>query len=109
MDKNNFTSLIQTICRLSVIARESGLLALDEECGERGEIEDALLEYGLSLIASGMFGETVREMIEAKAGDTYKTAEELLRKKIVIEGIMLIHDGEPTESLKEKLCSYLDG
>ena len=109
MDKNNLTSLIQTICRLSAIAREDGVLALDEEWGERGEIEDALLEYGLSLIVDGIFGETVREMMEAKTGDSYKTAEELLRKKIVIEGIMLLHDGEPTKSLEKKLCSYLDG
>ena len=104
-NKDSLVSLIRTICRLSALAWESGVLALEEDWGERGEIDDPLLEYGLSLIVDATWTEDVKRLMEEKAAEF---GVDPLHKTLVIEGVLLIQDGEPTEELERKLLLYLE-
>ena len=106
-EKESLISLIRRICDLSDLARERGFLALEDE-DERGSINNNLLEYGLSLITDGKAPETVKELMETKSAEC-KSDIDLLRKKIIIDGVLLLQNGESTLHLEKKLRLHLEG
>jgi flagellar motor component MotA len=103
-DYSELRGIIETLTGLAAIARREGLLAL-EECID--EIEEPLLKLGILLMAEGNEASLVENcLLTALHAGEYKGVE-LVKRLIIVSGVMSIHEGENPSTLETLLSTYL--
>ena len=79
--KKDVGKLIDTIVEISVLARKSGLLALESEAAK---FDDPVLKKGLNYLADGVTPERLKMNLEAESDSLYEEYEEAAK---VFEGL----------------------
>jgi len=96
--------IIEELTGLADTARSEGLLALEEGIDE---IEEPLLKLGMLLVIEGQEPTLVENsLLTALHSGEYRGVE-LLKRLIIITGVMGIQDGENLSTLKTLLSTYL--
>lgn len=95
---------IAQILRLSKVARDEGLLALEYEAAK---ISCKFTVRGLLLIVDGTDPGLVKGILETAVFFGEATGAELLRLAIITEGLLSIQAGELFQILKVKLLAFL--
>ena len=95
---------IQKLLSFSVLSRNSGLLSLEEEL-KNGQ--DAFLKAAIAMVTDAaepkLIENTLRETIET---DKSKSAE-LLSRLLIVQGVLSIAAGEPTQEVALKLSKLM--
>jgi hypothetical protein len=102
-EKDECLQFLDKLISFTTKSRKCGLLSLEEEIEKS---EDFLLKKGLQLVTSGMPAEYIRELFENYIATSNLAGKELLKRILILEGILGIQRGEDTEILIERLASY---
>lgn len=102
-NKKNALITLEEIIRLSEKTKRHGLLSLEAEIDT---IQPNIFKKGIQLLIDGIEPSCSKEILMnyIMCGDY--NSEEFLKRIIIIDGILAIQQGVPTEVLKEKLFSY---
>ncbi len=103
-EKRQCLTLISELLSLAVKGRNFGLLSLGKEAEESSSF---LLRKGLQLALDGVKSHTARTILELYIFTGDYTGKELLKRCIILEGVMGILDGMHPKLLKELLLSFL--
>jgi len=103
-EKRQCLTLISEILSLATKGRNFGLLSLGKEAEESSSF---LLRKGLQLALDGVKSHTARTILELYINTGDYTGKELLKRCIILEGVMGILDGMHPKLLKELLLSFL--
>ena len=96
--------LIGQICGLCRKAREDGLLALDLLLPE---LTEPLLKLGVRLVLDGVDTETVEGILTTAIHAGNYSGQELVRRMIIADGILLLQQGQNPSDVKVFLSAYL--
>ncbi len=102
-EKRQCLTLVSEILNLSTKGKNFGLLSLGKEAEESSSF---LLRKGLQLALDGVKSHTARTILELYIFVGDYTGKELLKRCIIIEGVMGILDGMHPKLLKELLLSF---
>lgn len=102
-DKRACFETAATIVDMAVDVRRNGLLSLDAKIPS---IPEFLLREGIRLAVDSTDPETLRELMQrwVIAGD-YRDAE-LLRRLVIIDGVLAIVNGENPNSIRIRLGTF---
>ena len=103
-EKRRCLTLISEIISLATKGRNFGLLSLGKEAEESPSF---LLRKGLQLALDGVKSHTARNILELYIFTGDFTGVKLLKRCIILEGVMGILDGMHPKLLKEVLLSFL--
>ncbi len=103
-EKRQCLKLISEILYLANKGRNFGLLSLGKEAEENSSF---LLRKGLQLALDGVKSHTARTILELYIQTGDYTGKELLKRCIILEGVIGILDGMHPKLLKELLLSFL--
>jgi hypothetical protein len=104
-DKEKCLPVIQRLMDLRHLALCEGLLGLEAETGRMNL--DPLLAIGIKLTVEGVDPETVQGILENILGAERYEGYELLKGKIIIEGVLSIQAGENPGIMELRLTSHL--
>ena len=102
-EKRQCLPLVSEILKLAVKGRNFGLLSLGQEAEESSSF---LLRKGLQLALDGVKSHTARTILEVLILTGDYTGKELLKRCIILEGVMGILEGLHPKLLKELLLAF---
>lgn len=102
-DKDECVELLSKVLLFSRKARDYGLLSLEQEIDS---CEDILLKKGISLVISGTLPEYIKDILQTYILVGNYIGKELLRRVIILEGVLGIQRGESPFILIERLSAY---
>lgn len=102
--KKDCLALIAEILHLATTARNYGLLSLGKEAEENSSF---LLRKGLQLALDGVKSPTARTILELYILTGDYTGKDLLKRCLIVEGVVGILDGMHPKLLKELLLAFL--
>lgn len=101
--KNELLKTISILTSLCLKARQNGILSLNESLKD---IPDDFMKIGVKMLISGFEPALVERMLMNILNAENPGCEELLKKTIIVEGIMALYEINPTVMVM-KLLSYL--
>jgi len=102
-ERRQCLTLVSEILSLATKGKNFGLLSLGKEAEESSSF---LLRKGLQLALDGVKSHTARTILELYIFTGDYTGKELLKRCIILEGVMGILDGIHPKLLKELLLSF---
>ena len=97
----NCLRLVNLLARLQEKARTEGLLSLETDVTM---LREPLLQYGLRFVLEGVDAKTLRLRLEARLMELTEGRSPPPEAIILLEGILLMQDGEHPIRLKQKLA-----
>jgi flagellar motor component MotA len=104
-ERRSLESLVDLFCALSEKARREGLLALEEDIGEKGL--DPFLALGLKLVLDGATPEVLEETLVTSIFASGLRGKALLARMVAYSGIRSISQGYSPECTRRLLEAYL--
>lgn len=103
IEKDDCIKLLSKVLMLSRKAQKYGLLSLEQEMDN---CEDVLMKKGIELMISGALPECIKEILGTYIVVGNCTGKELLKRVIILEGILGIQRGESSFIIRERLSAY---
>jgi hypothetical protein len=104
-EKRECLPTIELLLELTHIARNEGLLAMQEAAKQHAEL--FLLRKGISLATDGAEPAVVKEILQNYIASSAYHGAELLRAMLITESVLGIYAGEHPRIMTEKLHSLL--
>ena len=104
-DKREAMTTVELICKLADLTQKEGVLALQNYEGE--EEMPLFLKKGIALICDGWHPEIVKSLLENYIKFSSHQGAELLKRLLIVEGVLSIQSGEMAAIILEKQLSYL--
>lgn len=103
-DKEDCLSIISKMVSLSITAHQSGLLSLEAAMEDESSI---FLQKGIELLLQGTKPSRLRSMMSNYIQASALGAGEILKRVVMLEGVLLIQEGAYPWDIRNELFSYL--
>lgn len=103
-ERREIVPVIDTIVQLAEQARRDGLLSLEEAIDD---IDHYFLRRGLTLVVDGIEPEIIREALSRLLFSERRKEKEVLKRMIMLEGVMAIQAGMNPTVMRFSLSAFL--